>query len=98
VSISGLLAANVVFFSLVLASTGWQRKGWAAILRLTDILMPLLVISRLTDRQLDNEMAEAERKANQSASGFYFPGWPSARATERALAFAKRVFGRRESG
>ena len=94
VVVAGFLSLNAVFFSLVLASTGWQRKGGAAVLLLTDIFMLLLAISRLTDKQRYREQAELQRKASLRRGPIHFP---AARAHERALAFAKRLFGRRES-
>ena len=93
VVVAGFLSLNVVLFSIVLDSTGWQRKGWAAVLLLTDNLYVLLAISRLTDKQFYRDRAELEREASLRRGPIYFP---SARATERALAFARRLFRRRE--
>jgi hypothetical protein len=87
-----------MLFSVALASTGWQRKGCAAVLLLIDILTLLLAISRLTDKQWYRGQAKLQRKMNQrGADAVYLPGYPSTRATEKALAFAKRLFGGRES-
>jgi hypothetical protein len=95
VVVAGFLSLNVLVFSLVLASTGWQRKGGAALLLLTDIFMLLLVIARLTDKHWYREQAELQRKASlRRGASISFPSNP---ATKRSLAFAKRLFGRRES-
>jgi hypothetical protein len=89
----------IFLFSVpVVVSTGWQRIAWAAVLLPPLIFALLLVISRLTDKQWFREQAELQRKMNQSgADAVYLPGWPSSRATEKAIVFAKRLFGRPKS-
>jgi hypothetical protein len=73
----------------VVLSTGWERIFWLCVSVPMYILSLLLGITRLTDKRWYRWIAEAERKANQRRGPIYFPST----VTERALAFAKRIFG-----
>ena len=86
--------AIFVFSAPIVLSTGWQRVAWAAVLLPPGIFAVLLMISMLTNKQFYREQAKLQRKMNQlGADAVYLPGYPSTRATEKALAFAKRLFG-----
>ncbi len=84
------LSLTLVFLGLILASTGWWKIVWLAILPPIYILTLLLTISKLTDWQLYRRLAESERKANQLGSvGLVYVD----SVAKRAHAFAKRIFG-----
>ena len=94
----GVFLLFFVFSTPVMLSTGWQRMAWAAVLLPAYILIVLLTIARLTDKRWYREQVGLQRKMNQrGADAVYLPGWPSSRATEKAIAFAKRLLGRPKS-
>jgi len=84
------LSLTLVFLGLILASAGWWRIVWLAVLPPIYILTLLLTISKLTDLQWYRHLAESERKANQLESVGLIYGDSVAK---RAHAFAKRIFG-----
>ena len=83
------------FYSIpVVLSTGWQRIALAAVLLPTWILALLVVISRLSDTQWYRKQADLQRKMNQrGADATYMPGLHR----KKAIAFAKRLFGKPRS-
>jgi len=83
------LALLIYAVPVVVLSAGWERILWISVMVPMYILCLLLFITRLTDKRWYRWIAEAERKANQRRGPIYFPST----VTERALAFAKRIFG-----
>jgi hypothetical protein len=88
------LFATAMFWVPLVLSTGWFKTVCEFVVPPAYVLYILMAVSRLTDKQSYRDRAELERKASLRRGRIYFP---SARAHERALAFAKRLFGRRES-
>jgi hypothetical protein len=78
----------------VALSTGWWRTFWEVVMPPTFILVTLLAIARLTDKQWYREQAHLQREMNRrGADATYMPGL----YRTRAITFAKRLFGQRNS-
>ena len=89
-----VLPATPIFLIPLVGSTGWLRIALEVVLPPIYVLYILMAVSRLTDKQSYRQQAKLQRKMNQrGADAVHLPGYPSTRATEKALAFAKRLFG-----
>ena len=86
----GFFAFNSLVGSMFLATDGWARNLWLAILLLANFLLILALILGPKPTVLA-EQAERERVMNERAG----TPPPSPRTAERALAFARRVFQKR---
>jgi hypothetical protein len=93
----GLFAFNALVAFLFLATAGWPRSFWLAILMLGNLAVLLILIFGPNKRVLRRQ-AQLERTTNENSVTVRVPGGhPSPQAAKQALAFARRVFQRKTS-
>jgi hypothetical protein len=96
-AVFGVFCATTLFSIPVVLSTGWWRIVFFVLVPPVYILMLLVMISG-PNKHLLKERAKQQQEATRYGDGVsHVPGYPSSRATQKALAFAKRVFGRERS-
>jgi hypothetical protein len=96
-AVASVLSATTLFSVPLLLATGWWRIVFFVLVPPVYILMLLVMISG-PNKHLLKERAKQQQEATRYGDGVsHVPGYPSSRATQKALAFAKRVFGRERS-
>jgi hypothetical protein len=88
------LPAMTIFLVPLVLCTGWWRVVGEVVLPPICVLYILVAVAKLTDNHSYRERARLEQNASLRRGPIYFP---AARAHERALAFVRRLFGRRDS-
>jgi hypothetical protein len=89
-----VLPGTAMFWTPLVLSTGWFRTVCEFVIPPTYVLYILMAVSKLTDKRSYREQARLQQKASLHRGRIHFP---AARATERVLAFTKRLFGRQDS-
>jgi hypothetical protein len=96
-AVASVLSATTLFSVPLVLATGWWRIVFFVLVPPVYILMLLVMISG-PNKHLLKERAKQQQEATRYGDGVsHVPGYPSSRTTKKALAFARRVFGREQS-